>query len=283
MLVVLCSAAGSPGVTTTGLVLALHWPRRVVLVEADASGSSGLLAGYFRGQLDQPGLVDLVIAQRSDLLAEAVPRLLFPLEGSEASVLFGLRSHEQAAGAGLLWPPLLEMLRGLALAGTDVILDAGRLGMPGWPQPLVAAADAVLLLTRSDLPGLAGARSWATALAGEEAPGHAVRIVLVGEGRPYAAREVANTLTVPVVGALEWAPDQAAVFSHGRPAPQVEWWQRVGRRGDVSRKAFEASAYLRSVRALVEGITKVGEAAAPVRFRSVLAQVGVDTERRSLA
>ncbi len=283
MLVALCSGAGSPGVTTTGLALALHWPRPAVLVEADASGSSGLLAGYFRGQLDQPGLVDLVIAQRSDLLAEAVPRLLFGLEGSEASVLFGLRSHEQAAGAGVLWPPLLEVLRGLGAAGTDVIVDAGRLGLPGWPVPLVAAADVALLLTRSDLPGLAGARSWATSLAGEEAPGHAVRIVLVGEGRPYAAREVAKTLGVPVLGAVEWAPEQAGVFSHGRPVPPVQWWRRVGRRSDVSRDAFEASGYVRSVRALAEGIVKAGAAGAPVRFRSVLAGVGVNTEGRSQA
>ncbi|MGC3994776.1 MAG: hypothetical protein QM779_11790 [Propionicimonas sp.] len=282
MLTVLCSAAGSPGVTTTGLALALGWPRPVVLVEADSSGNSGLLAGYFRGQLDQPGLVDLVIAHRSDLLAEAVPRLLFSMEGSQASVLFGLRSHEQAAGAGLLWPSLLDLLRGLDVAGTDVIVDAGRLGLPGWPQPLLAGADAVLLLARSDLPGLAGARSWAAALAAEEAPGHPVRIVLVGEGRPYQAREVTKTLGVPVLGAIEWAPEHARVFSHGQPPPEVAWWRRIGRRGDARQAAFDGSAYLRSVRALTERISSLGEAPAPVEFGSVLAQVGATKEGRSL-
>ena len=127
MLVTLVSAAGSPGVTSTALGLALRWPRPVVLVEADPSGGSGLLAGFFRGQLDQPGLVDLVIAHRSDLLADALPRLLFPLEGSQASVLFGARSHEQAAGVAALWPPLLVALRDLdPVSYTHLTLPTNR-------------------------------------------------------------------------------------------------------------------------------------------------------------
>lgn len=281
MLIALASASGAPGVTSTALALAFHWPRPVVLVEADASGASGLLAGYFRGQLDQPGLVDLVLAQRSDLLAEAVPQLLFPLEGTEASVLFGLRSHEQALGASVLWPPLLEVLRGLDPAGTDVIVDAGRLGMPGWPRPLVAEADAVLLVTRGDLPGLAGARSWAAALADDAEPGHAVRVVLIGERRPYGAREVSRTLGLRVLGTIEWAPDLAAVYSHGRPVPPLPWWRRVGRGPEAAQEAFEASGYVRSVSAVVGASQQLGEVPAPAPFRSVLAQTGALTERNS--
>src|SRR3546814_6778811 len=59
----LCSASGSPGVTTTALGMALLWPRPVLLIEADATGGSGILAGYFRGikSYDQ-GLVELALA-----------------------------------------------------------------------------------------------------------------------------------------------------------------------------------------------------------------------------
>jgi hypothetical protein len=49
-LIVLTSASGSPGVTTTALGLALTWVRPVLLVEADPTGGSGSPAGYFRGQ-----------------------------------------------------------------------------------------------------------------------------------------------------------------------------------------------------------------------------------------
>jgi len=282
VLIALASASGAPGVTTTALALALHWPRQVVLVEADASGSSGLLAGYFRAQLDQPGLVDLVLAQRADLLREAVPRLLFPLEGTEASVLFGLRSHEQAAGASALWPPLSEVLQALDPAGTDVIVDAGRLGMPGWPRPLVSGADAVLLVTRGDLPGLAGARSWGSALAADDEPGHVVRVLLIGEHRPYGAREVARTLGLSVLGSIEWAPELASTYSHGRPVPAAPWWRRVGRGPDAAQEAFEASGYVRSVRAVAGALDQLGDGPGLAPLRGVLARAGVGTDERSL-
>ena len=48
-LIVLASAWGSPGVTTTALGLTFNWPRPVLLVEADPTGASGVFAGYFRG------------------------------------------------------------------------------------------------------------------------------------------------------------------------------------------------------------------------------------------
>ena len=47
--IALTSASGSPGVTTTAVALAFLWPRPVVLVEADPTGGSAILAGYFRG------------------------------------------------------------------------------------------------------------------------------------------------------------------------------------------------------------------------------------------
>ena len=43
--VCLTSASGSPGVTATAVGLAFCWPRPVLLVEADPTGGSGILAG----------------------------------------------------------------------------------------------------------------------------------------------------------------------------------------------------------------------------------------------
>jgi cellulose biosynthesis protein BcsQ len=53
--IALASAAGSPGVTTTAVGLAFSWPRPVLLVEADPTGSSGFLAGFFRGIREYDG------------------------------------------------------------------------------------------------------------------------------------------------------------------------------------------------------------------------------------
>ena len=49
------SVSGSLGVTTLSVGLALTWPRPVVLVEADPSGGSAILAGYCTG-VARPGL-----------------------------------------------------------------------------------------------------------------------------------------------------------------------------------------------------------------------------------
>ena len=48
------SAAGSSGTTTTWVGMALSWPSPCVAIEADPSGGSQVLAGYFRG-LARPG------------------------------------------------------------------------------------------------------------------------------------------------------------------------------------------------------------------------------------
>lgn len=274
MMVTLVAASGSPGVTTTGVGLARHWPRPVILVEADPTGGSGILAGHFRAQVDQPGLVDLVIAQRSDLLAEALPRLLLPIEHTNASVLVGVRSPDQAAGVAQLWTPLLDALRALATAGTDVIVDGGRLGLNGWPQPLVMGSDLTLMLVTSDLVSLAAARWWADSLVAAELPGHTNRLVVVGEGRPYGAREVGRTLGVPVLASIEHAPEHARVYSHGATSPEPRWWRRVGRRGDAAVRAFEGSAYVRSIEAAGGAIRAMCGAEVPGPFRSVLAHAG---------
>ena len=44
--VTLFSASGSPGVTVSALGMALAWQRHVMLVDADPTGSSAVLAGY---------------------------------------------------------------------------------------------------------------------------------------------------------------------------------------------------------------------------------------------
>lgn len=271
MMVTLVSASGAPGVTTTAVALAVRWPRPVIVVEADPKGGSAILAGYFQGQLDQPGLIELVMAQRAGVVADALPRLLLPVEGTQASILVGTRSHEQAAGLAALWPPLVEALRDVDEAATDVIVDAGRLGAPGWPQPLVSDSDVCLLVMESDLPSLAANRSWAASLAAEERPGHAVRILLVGPGEPYRAGEVRRALSLPVLAGIDRDPVLARVFSHGDDLPVPPWW-RGGTR--MATAAFRASGYVRSLEAATEAIGSIGIEPATTRAHEMVATVG---------
>ena len=211
---------GSPGVSTFTVGLGLVWPRPVLLVEADPTGGSGILAGYFRGQVAHSGgLIELAMAQRQGPVAEELPQQLLDIPGSQAKLLPGSRSHAQAASLVPLWPVLLDALRDLDATGQDVLVDAGRLGLEGSPRPLLMGSEVTLLLTRSTLPALIAASSWAETLReATAATPTRLGLVVVGEGHPYSGREVAETLRLPLVATLPWDRRSAAVLSRGRGA-----------------------------------------------------------------
>lgn len=248
-LVVLASASGAPGVTTTALGLALCWPRPVVLVDADPVGGSAVLAGYFRGGVaHNDAMVQLVMAHRDDRLAEGLRSVLMPVPDSQVLLLPGVRSHTQAASLGELWPGLGVELRALEATGQDVIVDAGRLGMVSAPSALVEQADLALLVMRSDLPSLAAARQWAAGWGSARDDGTGASgagLVLVGEGRPYSAGEVSRVLRIPVVEKVAWDERTARVFS-------------VGERGSAK---LASSRLVRSYRALAGAVDAVVAAA----------------------
>ena len=229
-LIVLASASGSPGVTTTALGVALVWHRPVVLVDADPVGGSALLAGYFQGTVsDDDAMVNLVLARRDGRLADVLPRALIPLPGTHVSILPGPKSHAQAGSLAELWSALAFELRALERNGQDVIVDAGRLGMVHSPLGLIRTAHLALLVTRTDLPALAAARQWAAdwTEASQDATGAgSVAALLVGAGRPYDASEVAKVLALPVLESVAWDPRSARVFSEGQKPAGSAWSQR---------------------------------------------------------
>lgn len=253
-LIVLTSASGSPGVTTTALGLALAWPRPALLVDADPTGGSAIVAGYLRGSILPPeAMIELALAQQDGDLLQTLPDVSIPLPGSQARFVPGARSHEQARTLLGLWEPLTVALRSLDETGQDVIVDAGRLGLFGSPEKLLEGADLALLVTRTDLVSLAGARSWAETLRERfaRAGGSAsLGVLLVGEGAPFRAREVSRVLQMPVVTTLAWDPGSAAVLSHGAQPPEAGTLQRLAGRG-----TWDDSPLLRSLRAARSAIT----------------------------
>jgi hypothetical protein len=214
--VVLASAGGSPGVTTTALGLALVWPRPVLLVEADPTGASAILPGYLQGApVPARCLIDLAIAHQQGHLAQTLLALAVPLNAS-AKLIPAIKTRRQAAAMAGVWEPLADALRDLDQAGTDVIVDAGRLGLEFSPTPLLARADAVLLVTRCTLPALATARVWTPWLAelSEQQP-IIPGLCLIGPGDAYPAGEIGRGLRLRARATLPLDPAAARVLSEG--------------------------------------------------------------------
>ena len=151
-LIVLVSPGGSPGVTTTGLALALAWPRKVVLAECDPAGGA-VLAGLWRGQppacAGSAGLVRYALLAQQDaglaaaeLCAESVPLSARPCRQFVLPAPAGPLAEWQIAAA---WPALAAAF---AAAPADVIADAGRLDGQTALAPLLAAAGTVLMICR---------------------------------------------------------------------------------------------------------------------------------------
>lgn len=234
--IALTSASASPGVTTTALGMSLLWPRPVLLVEADPTGGSGVLAGFFRGAREyDSGMIELALSSYD--ITDALPSVVQRIEGSAAGFIAGTRSHAQSVGLRDLWQPLAGALADLDATGQDVIVDAGRLGLVGAPEPLLANADVSLLVTRTTLPALAAARSWSETVT-KAAAWRDVCVLLVGEGQPYSRKEVASVLGLPVVGAVADDRDSAAVYHRGAAPP----------------RRFETGPLVRSLRATIEAI-----------------------------
>lgn len=225
-IIALTSARGAPGVSTTALALTLHWPRPVVLVEADMAGSSSVLTGYLQASVThERGLVDVAGAHQRGQLGQQLHAFTYPLpiDEPESSRRFipGLTQSLQAKGMEAVWTPLASHLSSLDAAGTDVIVDAGRLGAAYGPVPLLMAADATVTLTRTQMPPIAALNAALPALRDTLARAgrseSALSLVTIGDGRPYTGAEIRKSLGVPLLTSIEWAPTTAAVYSDGAP------------------------------------------------------------------
>ncbi|WP_051425522.1 hypothetical protein [Jiangella gansuensis] len=248
----LTSVRGAPGVTTTALVAALTWPRPVLLVEADVSGSSSIKAGHLRGEVDhQLGLINLAVAHRNGALSPSAVRgqtIALTADGGRLA-LPGLATRAQAASlTDDFWVTLATLLRGVTRHGVDVIIDTGRFGMTHGPDPLLRSADLVAVVTRTALDDLVAVRASADQLPGSAADASLDRrgLLLVGPGRPHRAGEAAEATTLPVWACIDWDP---------AAADRVNGRERV--RSSLSR--LTTSRLIRSGRAAVAELQAADE------------------------
>jgi hypothetical protein len=241
---VFTSFAGSPGVTTAGFAAAVHWPRPVVVFEADTTNATSAMAGFFRSNL-RPGIGGLdkvAVAYARNVLTW--PDLIDP-ESGLAIAVHDLPPIDQAPipalptghrmwvvpgfyrlgiveGVRGMWARFPHLFTALSEAGIDVIVDAGRLTHQDIRLPVLDGADRVIVFAaatmvdlnrvyrRVELPDLAERL---------EGVGRAerYRVVLIASPyEPVAARAFTDHV-LPVLGMLPFDPGGAAVFSLGRP------------------------------------------------------------------
>jgi hypothetical protein len=244
-IILFTSLSGSPGVTTCALAAALNWHRPVMLLEADTSKTSSILPGFFRAENDSTlGLSPLSLAhQRGEFSTQALfdqSEMLAP----ERYFVPGFSNPAAGLGTTSLWGALGTALGSLEGAGTDVIIDLGRLSPRDARVPLLQIADSVLVTTRTLLPDIFAASARKTELqAILAAVGHEDHLglwLIDGTVETYSMREVQQALEIPVVAKIQNDPRGAAVFSLGATQPQ----------------RFEKSGYARSLASGLSNLTQ---------------------------
>jgi hypothetical protein len=151
MLVTVCSAKGSPGVTSLALTIAALWPEQTaILLEVDPTGGDlGFRCRHVSGRevATSPNLLGLATAVRGSPLDGLVdPGLLRehsqPLACGPRLVP-GVPAPAQARGLGSLWSQIAQAATG---SSHDVIADLGRLERTGSASHFAAAADVIVLV-----------------------------------------------------------------------------------------------------------------------------------------
>jgi hypothetical protein len=225
-LIILASAAASPGVTTTALGLTLSWPADVLLADCDRTPNHTVLAGQLRGtDAGGRGLTALAAAHRSGVdLSEELPNQwlsLMPSESPDRRFLPGFTHPGSPRLFAGVWSDFAVALSELSRQGRTVIVDLGRIG-ESVPAPLLNLADRLLLVTGSTLRHLGALQLHADSLKAQvaAASGHcALQLVIVGAGRPYSSNEISKAFGLPVEISLPYVSTDATALLDGEPMP----------------------------------------------------------------
>ena len=225
-ILLLTSTAGSPGVTTLAVGLALTWPRPILLVDCDPGAHHAILAGYLGGRSALgKGLLRVAEAHRDRRpLREVVLDQTLPLSAEEESRRLFLPGFTKPASAlhfGGVWQELAEAFDRLGEVDVDVIIDCGRIGVSGPPAALVERSAMTAIVVGSTLRSIMSARVHLPTLRdhprlNSSDRGH-LGLIIVGEGKPYQRGEIARTLEVPVIASIAYDRQSAVHLSDGRP------------------------------------------------------------------
>ncbi|UQN31822.1 hypothetical protein [Brachybacterium kimchii] len=247
MLISLTTASGSPGASTTALGLALTWPRDVILLEADTVGASSTLAGFFAGSIP-PRSTILDVSPGPDFEEQLMQRSIALTDEREPirRLVPGISNPLHGRSLSTRWEALALALYDLERAGTDVIVDIGRVHSRYLAAPILQASDITALVLRPTITSTLTARQTIKhhRLAEEDGlSSPALHVVTIGAPDTYSSSETARALHIPSLGSLPWAPKHAAVFAHGKPRP----------------RGFDTGSYARSLRGLAQATRTAGQ------------------------
>ena len=216
---ILASAKGSPGVTTTTLALSFWWRRPLILIEADQAGGD---IAVRLGMSEEPGLVGLAAALRrspvghqhnADLIAQYTQRtplgkqvVLAPAGSAQAASALSLLSETAAVSPPHETDLLVDIGRSANSTGSNDEVGSGH----GWDW-IVTSSDVAIWICR---PVLADLAHLAARLHHQRDSNRFQVIVLVGAGS-YPPGEIATTLGTPVIGHLPTDPHGAAALCAG--------------------------------------------------------------------
>jgi len=153
MLIGLFSAKGSPGVTSSALVLAAVWPRRVILLEADPTGSDFVhrcrseTGTALAASPSILGLASAIRGSRAAELGDWTQRIACGVD-----VITGVATPSQARGLSA------EFWRALAMRSTnadaDIVVDLGRLNRDASTLALANECDVLMPVVSSSVESL---------------------------------------------------------------------------------------------------------------------------------
>jgi hypothetical protein len=243
-LIAATAAKGSPGVTATALAYTMTWTSPVILAECDPAGGS-VLPGFLRGQLSADrGLVPLAVAElRNERLSVDFWSHLVDLDPphQQRLLLPGISEPAQAGSLEPIWGRLAGYFALLeSRHNYDVFADCGRIAVPHAPNPILQAADVVLIVMRRHLPSIASTSAAIRSLRVSQAEHGSIDslgLVLVGSGT-YSAAEIAKHLQTPVVAELPWDVRTGAALTEGGA---------VKRSSPLFRRVADSEARVRSL------------------------------------
>jgi MinD-like ATPase involved in chromosome partitioning or flagellar assembly len=220
-LLVVAAGKGSPGVTTTALVLAAVWPRRCVLAECDAAGGDLV----FRLRADgggslavDRGVVSLATAARAAVTAESAAEHVQISDGG-LPVLVGTSGELQSSALGSSWSGIAEAF--VAVRGGDVVADCGRLSV-STPRPVLDVANLVVLVCRATVESVAHTKQTIEWLRRELHVDPTLLVVGAADAPTQARQALRGCGELDVVGPLPVDVPAAAALSG-------EWTRRLDR------------------------------------------------------